>query len=348
MFATSVSAEHNLYVPSERNRIKECGGKVMTTAQLEGTEPMHEAWVQGGEPPRVWASDGTKAPGTAFSRSMGDRRASWLGVIAVPEVECCVVSDGVEKILLMSDGVTEFMPDNEIATVARLFPDPAEACRALVGESYKRWMKQDDRSDDISVIILSIEEPPRRERVKLKGGASLALDMTSPASTIDTPPTVTPTLGDINRSQSYLAAMVDDATALTLTTSQTLFTLGMGFLSGFLGGLCGIRGPPMIIFFMNCPINLSNHQQRATSTVVTFCNVVMRVSYYAAKSAIDPDHNKFDSNDWDIYTSVGMCAVVGSWLGQQYFKRKLADKKDTIKALLSVPLVVCGITLLLS
>lgn len=74
----------------------------------------------------------------------------------------------------------------------------------------------------------------------------------------------------------------------------------------------------------------------------------MRVVYYAVKFAIDLDHNKFDGKDWDIYTLVGVSAVFASWLGQRYLKHKLARKKDTIKALLSVPLVVCGITLLMS
>jgi len=74
----------------------------------------------------------------------------------------------------------------------------------------------------------------------------------------------------------------------------------------------------------------------------------MRVVYYAVKSAIDPNHNKFDGKDWDIYTSVGVSAVCASWLGQRYFKHKLAHKKDTIKVLLSVPLVGCGIPLLIS
>ena len=30
---------------------------------------------------------------------------------------------------------------------------PTEACRALVGESYKRWIKREERTDDITVVV---------------------------------------------------------------------------------------------------------------------------------------------------------------------------------------------------
>ena len=32
-----------------------------------------------------------------------------------------------------------------------------------------------------------------------------------------------------------------------------LWALSMGFASGFFGGLCGIRGPPIIMFFLHSP-----------------------------------------------------------------------------------------------
>lgn len=131
-----------------------------------------------------------------------------------------------------------------------------------------------------------------------------------------------------------------------LTTRQKAFTITMGALSGFLGGLCGIRGPPMIIFFMHSPVDLSSSAQRATSTAVTFCNVVVRVIYYIVTSTTK-NSNRFTDRDADIYIAVGVCSLVGPYLGQFYFKRKLANQKEKIRAILSIPLAVCGITLLI-
>ena len=51
----------------------------------------------------------------------------------------------------------------------------------------------------------------------------------------------------------------DEIPELTMTRTIATWTLSMGFLSGFLGGLCGIRGPPLIIFFMHSPVKVRPH-----------------------------------------------------------------------------------------
>jgi hypothetical protein len=46
---------------------------------------------EGGDPPRVWSANGDY-PGTAFTRSLGDRIAEECGVNAEPEIlERCVL-----------------------------------------------------------------------------------------------------------------------------------------------------------------------------------------------------------------------------------------------------------------
>lgn len=40
-----------------------------------------------------------------------------------------------------------------------LYTDPLEACKALVGESYKLWIEREDRTDDITIILGFIEPP---------------------------------------------------------------------------------------------------------------------------------------------------------------------------------------------
>ncbi len=73
--------------------MKKYGARIMSMGQLDGSEPMHEDWGlslgdeidEQGDPPRIWARDGGY-PGTAFTRSVGDRYAEKLGVTAEPEI----------------------------------------------------------------------------------------------------------------------------------------------------------------------------------------------------------------------------------------------------------------------
>ena len=63
------------------------------------------------------------------------------------------MSDDDQLIIIGSDGIFEFISDMEVANISSIYDDPEEACRALVGESYKRWIKREERTDDITAIV---------------------------------------------------------------------------------------------------------------------------------------------------------------------------------------------------
>lgn len=56
-------------------------------------------------------------------------------------------------IIIGSDGIFEFISDIEVANISSIYGNPTEACRALIGESYKRWIKREERTDDITVFV---------------------------------------------------------------------------------------------------------------------------------------------------------------------------------------------------
>ena len=74
-------------------RLKRYGARILSMDQIEGLKPHDENWGdidcddidEGGDPPRVWSTKGNW-PGTAFSRSIGDKAAKDLGVTAEPEI----------------------------------------------------------------------------------------------------------------------------------------------------------------------------------------------------------------------------------------------------------------------
>lgn len=80
-----LSKDQTPYRRDERNRVKRCGARVMNMDQLEGLAPIHDNWDvtlgeeidDDGDPPRIW-DPVENYPGTAFTRSIGDRLAESL------------------------------------------------------------------------------------------------------------------------------------------------------------------------------------------------------------------------------------------------------------------------------
>eukprot|EP00956_Cyclotella_meneghiniana_P023721 scaffold46768_cov38-Cyclotella_meneghiniana.AAC.2 len=101
---------------------------------------------------RIWSKDG-KGPGTAFTRSIGDSIAKELGVIADPECEHFPIPSADAAFVLGSDGVFDFVPNDEIGAVVKKYKDPADVCRELVGKAFNRWCANEERTDDITVIV---------------------------------------------------------------------------------------------------------------------------------------------------------------------------------------------------
>ena len=56
-------------------------------------------------------------------------------------------------IILGSDGIFDFISNEEAVTIAKGCNDASEACRALVGLAYARWIDSEERTDDITVIV---------------------------------------------------------------------------------------------------------------------------------------------------------------------------------------------------
>jgi len=151
-----MTSDQTPFRKDELQRIKKMGGIVCSAEQYDHQETMHEQWTEE-NPPRIWSRKG-KFPGCAFTRSIGDSVGESLGVIAEAEVESYELSSKDKMVIIGSDGIFEFVSDKEVTTISSMYLDPSDACRALVGESYKRWVQKEERTDDISVIVLFISQ----------------------------------------------------------------------------------------------------------------------------------------------------------------------------------------------
>lgn len=170
MIAIPLSRDQTPYRKDERERVKEAGATVMSIDQMEGKEEMHENWgdmVLGeevdilGDPPRVWIA-GKNYPGTAFTRSLGDKLAKDVGVTSEPEILARELTSNDHILIVASDGIFEFITNQEAIDTCLASESPLHACEKLVRAAYDQWLIHENRTDDITLIVcfLSVERPP--------------------------------------------------------------------------------------------------------------------------------------------------------------------------------------------
>ncbi|CBJ31810.1 conserved unknown protein [Ectocarpus siliculosus] len=101
----ALSDDHNPDKPEELERIESCGGFV--------SPPPEE-----GLSARVWLDQELTRIGLAMSRSIGDHAVKEVGVIATPEIKVRSISEGDAFLVLASDGVWEFMGNQQSNTTS--------------------------------------------------------------------------------------------------------------------------------------------------------------------------------------------------------------------------------------
>jgi serine/threonine protein phosphatase PrpC len=175
VIAIPLTRDQTAYRLDERERIRKAGGVVQSIDQMEGVAPMHDDWgdlVLGeqldirGDPPRVWVQ-GKKHPGCAFTRSFGDSTGESIGVNAEPEMVTCDLTANDEILVIASDGIFEFLTNQEVINICSASYNPLQACEAVTNAAYKKWVKHDSRSDDITIIVCflkSMHQPSSDER----------------------------------------------------------------------------------------------------------------------------------------------------------------------------------------
>mmetsp|Transcript_18094 Transcript_18094/g.31000 ORF Transcript_18094/g.31000 Transcript_18094/m.31000 type:complete len:408 (+) Transcript_18094:23-1246(+) len=120
--ATTLTSDHKPELPGERKRILACGGRVQCTRDRTG---------QSVGPMRVWLFH-IDAPGLAMSRALGDLVARPIGVIAMPDVRTIQLKQDDVFLLLASDGLWDFVNEQEaVENVGRAL-DQSSAPDAIV------------------------------------------------------------------------------------------------------------------------------------------------------------------------------------------------------------------------
>ena len=141
--AEEFTHDHKPDTPDEKKRILAKGGRVFAVEYDDGIDG----------PPRVWLGH-MDVPGLAMSRSLGDAVAHTAGVISEPEFFERELDPRYDRfVMVATDGLWEFMSNDECAAMAVEANEPRHSVDALVREANARWMKEEQVIDDTTVIV---------------------------------------------------------------------------------------------------------------------------------------------------------------------------------------------------
>ena len=110
----------------------------------------------------------------------------------------------------------------------------------------------------------------------------------------------------------------------------------MGIISGLMGGLFAMQGPPAVLFFVAC----SKDKNEYTSLIQTYLLLgnIMMLCFRA--------HNGFLTPSVGYAWCYGIIAVlIGTWIGSKVFKRL---SSDTVRKIVYIYLCISGIVSLTS
>lgn len=146
--AEEFTHDHKPDTPAEKERILAAGGRVFAVEYDDGIDG----------PPRVWLGH-MDVPGLAMSRSLGDAVAHTAGVISEPEFTERELDPKNDKFLVIAtDGLWEFVSNQESVDMTIGTKGPSEAVDTLVREANARWMREEQVIDDTTVIVAHLFE----------------------------------------------------------------------------------------------------------------------------------------------------------------------------------------------
>lgn len=146
-----LSKDHKPCDKVEADRIVKCGGII--DENPFNSEPTGVL--------RVW-SNNPKIPGLSMTRSIGDTWLRKVGVISDPEIISKQLTKEDKFIILASDGLWDIVSELESAEIVSLAISDGShakaACQALVEEATRRWKLKGSDIDDISVIVILLND----------------------------------------------------------------------------------------------------------------------------------------------------------------------------------------------
>ena len=164
--AEALSVDHKPQNEEERKRIEKMGGSVeQCKDEVDNGNEAEKVY-------RVWVK-GETFPGIAMSRSIGDFVAKTVGVCCEPDINVKYLDDSAKVIVVGSDGVFEFLGNNDIAGVVKDGYEKGNVnatAKEIVRKATEMWTEKEDGMDDITVVVVFIGENNSNNSVRSGNG----------------------------------------------------------------------------------------------------------------------------------------------------------------------------------
>jgi serine/threonine protein phosphatase PrpC len=163
----SLAADHTPYCQEELERIQLAGAEVKDSDQIEYTNVICDSNDRNKKSKRIFMA-GKSFPGTRFTRSICDSTLEEIGIVSDPNVVSCDLTANDDILVIASNGVFEFLTNQEIINICSECHDPLQASEAVTKAAYAKWIEHTNCCDDITVIVCflsNLTQPSQRARM---------------------------------------------------------------------------------------------------------------------------------------------------------------------------------------
>ena len=105
----------------------------------------------------MWLKNAS-VPGLNMSRSLGDLTGKIAGVISTPHTSVDVLQPSDRALILASDGLWDFVNNEEVSTVGLSSGDCWETAARLARLTRARWLVRTGGADDTTVVVVRLKE----------------------------------------------------------------------------------------------------------------------------------------------------------------------------------------------
>mmetsp|Transcript_5237 Transcript_5237/g.15229 ORF Transcript_5237/g.15229 Transcript_5237/m.15229 type:complete len:506 (+) Transcript_5237:189-1706(+) len=153
--AIPLTETHTTRSLKEQERITLAGAEVKRSCEIEDTGSMlalKEPDESESKSLRVFLP-GKAYPNTKYTRSLGDSSSEEIGIFSDPNVISCDLTASDDTMVVASNGVFQFLTDQEVIDICVSSSNPLEASEYVTRAAYERWIEHSNRCEDISVIV---------------------------------------------------------------------------------------------------------------------------------------------------------------------------------------------------
>lgn len=144
LIAVQLTVDLKPNLPREAERIRLCKGRIFA---LQNEPEIFRVWLPNND-----------SPGLAMARAFGDFCLKDFGVIAVPDVSYCHLTENDEFVVLATDGVWDVLSNKEVVAIVASSPR-SSAARILVDSATRAWRIKypTAKVDDCAVVCLYLD-----------------------------------------------------------------------------------------------------------------------------------------------------------------------------------------------